>query len=55
MKDVKTRVMLDLIPRLVSGGALRRADSPQEPAKKRGGSMLTLNLMSMRDPRVRKG
>ena len=55
MKDVKIPFMPDLIPRLLSGGALRRADSRQESIKKRGEFMLTLDLIRMRDTRVRKG
>lgn len=57
MKDVKmpSPFMPNLIPRLLSGGALRRADSRQESVKKRGESMLTLDLIRMRDTRVRKG
>jgi hypothetical protein len=55
MKDIRTPSPPNLIPRLLSSGALRRADSRQEPVKKRGESILTLDLIRMRDARVPKG
>jgi hypothetical protein len=55
MKDIKTPCLPNLITRLLSGGALRRADSRQEPVKKRGESILTLDLIRMHNARVRKG
>ena len=45
MKDVKSPSQTNLIPRLLSGGTLRRADSRQEPIKKRGEPLFTLARM----------
>jgi SAM-dependent methyltransferase len=55
MKDIKLPSLPNLIPRLLSGGVIRRADSRQEPVKKRGESVLTLDLICMRDARIGKG
>jgi hypothetical protein len=54
MKDIRNPFLHNLIPRLLSGGVIRRADSRQEPVKKRD-TVLTLDLIRMLDARVRKG
>ncbi len=54
MKDVKIPFMLNLITRLLDGGTLRRVDSHQAVNKKRGESLLALDLIHMRVPRVHK-
>ena len=54
MTDAKIPFMLNLITRLLSGGTLRRVDSYQAPNKKRGESLLALDLIHMRPPRVHK-
>lgn len=54
MKDVKIPCMPNLIVRLLSGGTLRRADSHQEVVKKRGESLLTLDLIRRAAPHVYK-
>jgi hypothetical protein len=54
MKDAKIPCMPNLIMRLLSGGTLRRADSHQEEVKKRGDSLLTLDLVRRAAPHVHK-
>lgn len=54
MKDVKIPCMPNLIMRLLSGGTLRRAAPHQEAVKKRGESLLTLDLIRRPAPRVHK-
>ena len=53
MGEIKLPIMPDLIPRLLSNGVLRRADSHQKPTLEKKRVEWVSSLVRLLDPRVR--